>query len=147
MNKENLTKVSLYSPKTLIWGWSLILTPIFGAILHARNWRVLGNEAQAKKSMKWAYSFMIIYVLLLIIIKLQIDNNYNFIKYELLISLFWLTHIICILTFYIVIGKSQIKYLKEQYKEDYEKKQIYAYIASFMLIVRVIIYIINKFIN
>ncbi len=35
--------------------WSLILTPVFGAWLHAKNWKALGDPTKAKHSMLWVY--------------------------------------------------------------------------------------------
>ena len=38
--------------------WSLLLTPAFGAWLHANNWKELGHPDKAKTSMLWVYAFI-----------------------------------------------------------------------------------------
>jgi tetratricopeptide (TPR) repeat protein len=42
--------------------WSLLLTPAFGAWLHAKNWKELGHPDKAKTSMLWVYAFVAIWV-------------------------------------------------------------------------------------
>ncbi|WP_432721793.1 hypothetical protein R0381_002112 [Jeongeupia wiesaeckerbachi] len=44
---------------------SLIFSPIFGAWLHAKNWRTLGDEEKAEQSMLWAYGGIGILILLM----------------------------------------------------------------------------------
>jgi hypothetical protein len=34
--------------------WSLLLSPVFGSILHMVNWQALGESARAKSSRNWA---------------------------------------------------------------------------------------------
>jgi len=50
---------ALYSP-TAVGSWSLLLTPVFGGILLARNWHALGQPAQAALSMRWVYGSLIV---------------------------------------------------------------------------------------
>jgi len=40
----------------------LLLTPAFGAWLHAKNWKELGHSDKAKTSMFWVYAFIAIWV-------------------------------------------------------------------------------------
>ena len=42
--------------------WSLLLTPAFGAWLHAKNWKELGHSDKAKTSMLWVYALIAIWV-------------------------------------------------------------------------------------
>jgi hypothetical protein len=42
--------------------WSLLLTPAFGAWLHAKNWKELGHPDKAKTSMLWVYAFIAMWV-------------------------------------------------------------------------------------
>lgn len=45
---------------TVLWNpgaaaaWSLLFTPIFGALLHMGNWEALGKHDEARKSLWWA---------------------------------------------------------------------------------------------
>ena len=36
-------------------GWSLLFSPIFGAIIHMKNWQALGEPEKAKQSKYWAW--------------------------------------------------------------------------------------------
>lgn len=47
--------------------WSLLFSPIFGSILHMKNWQAMGDEAMAASSRRWAIgsvAFFAIYLLL-----------------------------------------------------------------------------------
>jgi hypothetical protein len=48
----NSKSESLWNPNAIA-NWSLLLTPIFGAWLTAKNWQALGQDAYAQKSRKW----------------------------------------------------------------------------------------------
>ena len=38
--------------------WTVLFSPIFGAFLHAQNWKALGESGRAKRSMIWVYAFI-----------------------------------------------------------------------------------------
>src|SRR6185295_3877185 len=40
--------------------WSLLLTPAFGAYLHAMNWRTLGKPEHARTNMVWVWMTVVI---------------------------------------------------------------------------------------
>ncbi|MGB0769032.1 MAG: hypothetical protein ACPGYV_15145, partial [Phycisphaeraceae bacterium] len=44
----------LYSPNAAA-NWSLLFTPIFGAYLHAKNWRAIGDADRADTNIKWMW--------------------------------------------------------------------------------------------
>ena len=44
---------SLWNPNAAA-SWSLIFTPIFGAILHMKNWEALGEPQKAAGARSWA---------------------------------------------------------------------------------------------
>ena len=111
MNQENLTKVALWNPRASFW-WSLIFSPIFGAWIHAKNWKVLGNETKAKQAMNWGYSY-IAFLLLFIFLP---DSDY-------ILRIVYLINIIFLISFYFFMGKSQIKYVIEHHYGTYEKKR------------------------
>lgn len=64
--REDESTASLWNPMAVLL-WSLLFTAIFGAWLCAKNWRALGNEEKAKKSMYWAYAGIAIYVIVMFI--------------------------------------------------------------------------------
>jgi hypothetical protein len=54
VNTEKQVKVALWNPNAAA-NWSLLFTPVFGAWLHAENWKTLNEPEKAKKSMQWVY--------------------------------------------------------------------------------------------
>lgn len=42
--------------------WSLLFSPVFGAILHMKNWEALGNMEQAKASKTWAIMSAVVFI-------------------------------------------------------------------------------------
>ncbi len=93
-NKDN---PELWNPNAAA-NWSFLFTMIFGALLHTRNWRVLGKEELAKKSMYWMYGGIGAVILYLLLPESGFD-------YVLLIG--------PLLAWYFTMGKSQNKYLKD----------------------------------
>ena len=92
----NKDKTELWNPNAAA-NWSFLFTMIFGACIHARNWRVLGKEELAKKSMYWMYGGIGAVILYLLLPESGFD-------YVLLIG--------PLLAWYFTMGKSQSKYLK-----------------------------------
>ena len=39
-------------------GWSLLFSPVFGAWLHAANWRALGYPDKAVAARRWSYAML-----------------------------------------------------------------------------------------
>ena len=61
------SQVSLWNPSVAA-NWSIVLTPAFGAWLHASNWRAIGDHGKAAKSM---------FYLLVTITVLSSGHNYS----------------------------------------------------------------------
>lgn len=99
---------SLWNPNVAA-SWSLLFSPIFGALIHAKNWKELGQEENAKKSMLWAYIGMIFMIVFIFLPD----------------SLGFTPAIIFLLVWYFVVGNKQMKYISEnqiQYsKKDWKK--------------------------
>ena len=61
------------SPNPKLWNpnaatlWSLLFSPVFGAWIHAKNWKELGSEEESKNSMKWVYGGLVFLTLVLLI--------------------------------------------------------------------------------
>jgi hypothetical protein len=97
-------KVSLWNPNAATM-WSLVFTPLFGAWIHAKNWTALGDNEKVAKSMYWAYGAIAILVLNLFTTK----------------GVAWLS-LVYLLVWNFILGKQQIKYVKEKYGDTYDKK-------------------------
>ncbi|SFE63184.1 hypothetical protein SAMN04487869_1122 [Marinobacter sp. DSM 26671] len=99
--------IEIWNP-TAAANWSLLFSPIFGAFLQAKNWKSLGEQNKSKSSMLWVYLGCLIIFLVLIVPGLA--------KYGSGIGIIWL------LFWYFTASKSQTKYVKEKYNDEYEKK-------------------------
>jgi hypothetical protein len=69
------TEIALWNPNAAAL-WSLIFTPVFGAYLHALNWRELGDKEREESSMTWVFAGGAL-VLLLMLIELVVPPGYN----------------------------------------------------------------------
>ena len=103
-NTEKPVKPELRNPNTAA-NWSLVFTPIFGAWLHAENWKNLNEPERAKKSMLWVYAG---FVFLLIV--LFMPNNTGS-GPGVIFLLFW----------YFTSARKQVKYIQKK-EIEYEKK-------------------------
>jgi hypothetical protein len=94
--------------------WSLLLTPAFGAYLHAANWRTLGDpgHAKANKLCVWlTFVFMAIIAGTLFLPESEvIDKGMRAAGVGLLVG--W----------YLSLGRSQAQYIKEVLGNRYVKK-------------------------
>ena len=106
-------KPSLWNPNAAAM-WSLLLTPAFGAYLHASNWRTLDNPQQAKANKFWVWAtfiFMAIIAGTLFLPESEvIDKGMRAAGVGLLVG--W----------YLSLGRSQAQYIKEVLGNRYVKK-------------------------
>ena len=94
--------LKLWNPNTAA-NWSLLLTPMFGAWIHALNWKELNQSGKAKSSMAWVYGY-VIFILISLFTPIP-----PFIGLGILGA--W----------YFSIAKEQVKYIKEN-GISYQKK-------------------------
>jgi len=125
MNEGN-KKVSIWNPEAAA-KWSILFSPIFGGWLISNNWKTLGNEKEAKASILWAYAGIALIVMTIIL------NFFVLSEGKSSKGLFF----IYLLVWYFLSAKKQIKYIKETYSNEYDKKSwmkpIGIAIASFLV--------------
>lgn len=51
--RSDIATLSLWNPGATVV-WSLIFSPVFGAILQMKNWHTLGEHAKAAKAKIWS---------------------------------------------------------------------------------------------
>lgn len=95
--------------------WSLLLTPAFGAYLHAANWRALGNPARARVNMVW---FWVTIAFLIVNLGTLFAPETKAIE-----GIMRLAGLALLLGWYFTQGRSQAKYVKETLHDDYVKKR------------------------
>jgi hypothetical protein len=88
--------------------WSIMLTPVFGAVLHGLNWQSLGQPERAKRSFLWAAGVGgLLFVELFSISLLQIR---------------WMFAIITLAAWFFSEGISQINIVRSKYGVRYSRK-------------------------
>ena len=120
MDKEQEKKQQeISAEKPLLWNpnasaaWSLIFSPAFGAILHAINWKVLGQPDKAKENKGWAWAIIILLLLIAVI-----PPNVEFVEDAARVG-----GIMLLVAWYVSQGRVQATYVKDKYGKEYEKKR------------------------
>jgi uncharacterized membrane protein YfcA len=90
----------------------LIFSPAFGAILHARNAESLGRTDEAKANRVWFYASLAYLGFVLASIFVPAIPDAVFRGAAIGILLGW----------YFVLGRKQIQYVKETFKDGYHRK-------------------------
>ena len=95
--------------------WSLIFSPIFGAVLHMKNWQALGRQDEAERARKWVIGLIVFFVLLfaggaLLPDTKAVDGASRVLGFAVLLS--W----------YYSRGKPQAAYVLAKYGKDYPRR-------------------------
>ncbi len=95
--------------------WSLIFSPIFGAVLHMKNWQALGRQDEAERARKWVIGLIVFFVLLLVGGALlpdtkAVDGTSRLLGFAVLLS--W----------YYSRAKPQAAYVLAKYGKDYPRR-------------------------
>lgn len=99
--------ISIWNPTT-VSSLSIILTPVFGAYLHSKNWKVLNNTEESKQSMMWFYSSIVI---MLLIVIFSTSTNATLLKWVYIGNL---------LSWYFVSAKNQQAFIRDKTKIRYQ---------------------------
>ena len=94
--------------------WSLLLTPAFGAYLHASNWQTLDNTQQAKANRFWVWATFI--VMAIIVGTLFLPES------ELIDKGMRAAGVGLLAGWYFSLGRPQAQYIKEVLGNRYVKK-------------------------
>jgi len=92
--------------------WSLLFTPAFGAYLHARNAETLGRADEAKANRVWFYLSIAYLVVAFVTAFIPAIPE----------GLFRLAALGLLLGWYFSLGKKQIKYVRDVWRDGYERK-------------------------
>jgi hypothetical protein len=95
--------------------WSLLISPIFGAFLHMKNWEALEEPAKAAAARNW----IVIYTLT--IVGLAVAGA--FVPHNKAIgAILRIAGLALLLGWYYASGKPQIDFVKSRYGTDYPRK-------------------------
>lgn len=112
---EGIAPPHLWNPSAAV-NWSLLFTPVFGAILHMKNWRALGETEKAEICKAWAIlNFAIILGLSLMAILQPFDSAYHG---HLLRNL----GLVLLPIWYIGNAREQTGYVKSRFGETYQRR-------------------------
>jgi hypothetical protein len=123
---------SLWNPNAAA-SWSLLLSPVFGAILQMKNWQAMGEAEKAGASRQWAIGCFIVLVGFIIASAVLPDSK----AFE---GLTRAGGIGLLIAWYYGNGKAQNAHVLARYGKNYPRKGwlrplFYALLALFALIV------------
>ena len=93
--------------------WSLLLTPVFGAVLQMKNWRALGELEKAETSKRWAIGSLIFMVVMSLLSAFVFEQSEGFSRASGLGLL---------VGWYYANGKAQNAYVLARYGKTYPRK-------------------------
>jgi len=95
--------------------WSLLLTPIFGSLLHMANWRALGEPEKAETSRRWALA-NVAYIALVVLTGLVLPDSRG------IDALTRIGGLALLIGWYYAIGKSQQAFVLARFGRDYPRR-------------------------
>jgi ATP-dependent protease ClpP protease subunit len=109
------SSLSLWNPNAAAL-WSVLFTPAFGAFLHAKNAESLGRAEEVRTNRVWAYISLAFTALIFI------DSLFSNALYVIPEAVMNVVPVIILLSWYLVVARKQIKYVKDTYKNNYQRK-------------------------
>lgn len=113
----------LWNP-TAAANWSIIFTPIFGATLHAANWRALGRPERA------AANTNLIGGMVAIILVFNLGRFVPALRFvpeiKNLGSFTPVAVFVMLVGWYFALGRSQIRYVQRAFPDSYDKKSLWS---------------------
>jgi hypothetical protein len=84
--------------------WCLLLSPMFGSYVTLRNWEALGADGRARSARIWLYVSIAVFVVIV------------------LFPLGGLVGLPYLIAWYFAVNRPQIKFVKEMFGDDYERR-------------------------
>lgn len=110
---EDSSQVSLWNPEAAA-SWSFLMSPAFGMILHAMNWKRLGRPGWVIVSIAWA----VVYVAATLLIALSTgSSNENEHHGQSLIL-----HYGALVIWYMLFGRRQTKLIRKRFGKTYQRR-------------------------
>lgn len=95
--------------------WSLLLSPVFGSILHMKNWQALGENAKADASKRWAIA-NVLFILAVFAAAFIVPESRQ------ADSLSRLGGLAMLILWYFASGKAQMAYVDKRFGKTYPKR-------------------------
>lgn len=95
--------------------WSVLLSPIFGAWLHMKNWQAMGETQKAAASRQWLW-MSVAFLVLMVLLSVALPEN------DALGALSRFGGIGLLVAWYFSLGKSQNAVVLARYGKGYPRK-------------------------
>lgn len=102
---QNSSRPAIWNPNAAA-NWSILLTPAFGSLIQAKNWKTLNQPGKSTGSMVWFFLTLVV-----VFASLFIPNQYA------MGVAFWY-----LIIWYVFAGRKQAKFVKKEFGNDYQKK-------------------------
>lgn len=112
--KKNTQITQIWNPSVAIT-LGIVFTPIFSALIHASNWRALGNHEEARRSVKWAAAQFFIIILATLLAAL----------FRTELALYYMARalpFLGLIAWGVTAGKAQIAHVSSELGDIYESK-------------------------
>jgi hypothetical protein len=106
--------IALWNPNAAA-AWSLLFTPVFGAWLHAMNWRALGDAQRERSSLAWAAGGAVILLVYLLIDTLSMNRPMGDEAERVIAGLF-------LVIWYFASARAQSRLVRERFGGNFERK-------------------------
>lgn len=95
--------------------WSLLFTPVFGAALHMKNWRALGDEQKAGQAKMWMIASLVI-LLGMMLAGIVLPESTELDRMGRSVGM------AVLLGWYFTAARAQQKLVKERFGKNYERR-------------------------
>ncbi len=107
-------RIALWNPNAAA-AWSLLFTPVFGAWLHALNWRELGDAERERSSLMWAAVGAGILLVYLLIDTLSMNRQWGDEAERVIAGVF-------LLAWYFASARAQARLVRERFGSSFERR-------------------------
>lgn len=105
---------ALWNPRAAV-NWSLLFTPVFGALLHMRNWQALGEPQRAARSKAWAWGSFAFFIALTVVSAVLPDSR-------AMDGVSRIGGLALLVSWYYAAGKEQQAYVLVRFGKGYPRK-------------------------
>ena len=95
--------------------WSLLLSPIFGSVLHMKNWNAMGEPTKAAESKRWAIGSVTFFVVFLVASVVLPES-------KAVDGLGRLAALVLLIAWYYASGKRQNAFVLSRYGKGYPRR-------------------------
>ncbi len=119
--QASLTEVTQLDPSPPLWNpnaaaaWSLLFSPIFGSILHMKNWQALGKTEEASASKRWVIGCIAAMVAM-------IGLTLMFPESESIDGWTTMAGFVLLIAWYAASARDQIQFITNGYGKDYVRR-------------------------